>query len=422
MNRLRIPLPTAARVVTPIVVLTLFACDSEGDVVDPDQLDAASDTISDVGTRGTDAPIDTSTDVPDDVEVDVPGPGFSEEAFTFSAEFGAGDGQVCLDLDTRAEVECAEEANTWDVMFEVSGRIYAIWTNGGVHGHGAGAAFGVMDPDFAATIRSASDIPGWFTDSTGGVILDQPWQTYNVHGTHDVTANYRVYAADTGAAAYKFQIRSYYGAAGETARLQLRYAAMDGTDLVNIEVNASAGGFGAPPDNPANRFAYLDLDTGTLLDISDEEASTNTEWDLGFKRFTVIANGGSSGPGTVETAFAAEIDGLYDDNGLADADAFSAVTDAEIDAVFESVTSTDGLSFTADQAEPWITNDGGPDSWFQFEFGPAGPEFLANADSWWAIRGAEWLTFAKMHVTEVIREGDSRTFIAEFYIQDPADE
>ena len=53
----------------------------------------------------------------------------------------------------------------------------------------------------------------------------------------------------------------------------------------------------------ASSFAYYDLDTDTQLDLDDEAAKTNTEWDLAFYSTSIIVNGGHSGPGTVEASF-----------------------------------------------------------------------------------------------------------------------
>lgn len=322
-----------------------------------------------------------------------------------------------MDFALEAEVDCEANADTWDLMFEVAGRSWSIWTNGGVHGTGHGAAFGPMSPAAASEAYSIADIPGWFADPRGGAFLEYPWYTYSVFGTHDISANYRVFAIDTGTSKYKLQVRSYYGASGASARLQLHYAEIGGAGGHDLEVNASAGGFGATPDNPDNKFVYVDLDQGEVLDIDDDAATTNLAWDIAFKRFNVICNGGVSGPGTVGTALAAELDGMYDADGLPIRAAFEAATEDDADALFDTVTSTAGLTFTQDLGVPFIINDGGDDSWFQFEFGPGGPTFFANPDVWWAVRGPQWQTFAKLHIIEATLASETRTFTAELHIQ-----
>lgn len=45
-------------------------------------------------------------------------------------------------------------------------------------------------------------------------------------------------------------------------------------------------------------WVYVNLLEGDLVDIKD--AATSIEWDLGFQRTAVIANGGVSGPGNAE--------------------------------------------------------------------------------------------------------------------------
>jgi len=68
-----------------------------------------------------------------------------------------------------------------------------------------------------------------------------------------------------------------------------------------VEVDATAGGLGADPDDPDNRWTYFSFDDG-VVELSDEESVTDLGWDLGFKRFDVKSNSGPSGPGGVETA------------------------------------------------------------------------------------------------------------------------
>jgi len=43
---------------------------------------------------------------------------------------------------------------------------------------------------------------------------------------------------------------------------------------------------------------YVDLDTPTVLELTDEQAAASTEWELAFEGLDVFTNSGASGPGT----------------------------------------------------------------------------------------------------------------------------
>ncbi len=343
-------------------------------------------------------------------------PLFSSDPLVYTATVGSAEGRVCYDFDAEEEVDCDGAKATWDLMFEVANRSYNLWTNGGIYGAGDGAAFGPMTPDDAVGTGSSRSIPGWFRDFLGGVFIEYPWYEYNVMGTHDISANSRVYVVDTDTDLYRVQVISYYGAGGASGMVRVRWGLLSGTTYEEVELDATAGGFGAPIDDPKNRFAYLDLDAGVVVEIDDATArNSNTIWDIAFKRYDVILNGGASGPGSVKAAIADAQDALYDSDGNPIKAQFAAMTEqASIDA-FLAVTSADGLAFTSDVANPYITNDGGPNSWFGYEIGGTGPRFFANPDAWWAVRSAEGDSFAKLHVTEV--DSTERAFTVEMFVQ-----
>ncbi len=75
-------------------------------------------------------------------------------------------------------------------------------------------------------------------------------------------------------------------------------------------IDATAGGTSAAADNP---YVYLDLMTGTKLDLTDTAALSSTAWHVAFKRAGIKLNGGDSGPGQVAAAavaaqFLADVD------------------------------------------------------------------------------------------------------------------
>src|SRR5688572_5605592 len=59
-------------------------------------------------------------------------------------------------------------------------------------------------------------------------------------------------------------------------------------------IDARAGGFMNAADNP---YIYIDLRSGTKVEISDLEAFESGDWDIALKRANLRVNGGDSGPG-----------------------------------------------------------------------------------------------------------------------------
>lgn len=64
-------------------------------------------------------------------------------------------------------------------------------------------------------------------------------------------------------------------------------------------IDATAGGLAGSADNP---YVYVDLATGTRVDIDDVAALTSDAWDIALKRSSLRVNSGDSGPGLRELA------------------------------------------------------------------------------------------------------------------------
>jgi hypothetical protein len=73
----------------------------------------------------------------------------------------------------------------------------------------------------------------------------------------------------------------------------------EGTDIMTLRVDASAGGSMAAAMNP---YIYVSLTRGTRIDVTDVTADESADWDLALKRDNIRSNGGDSGPGDVEVA------------------------------------------------------------------------------------------------------------------------
>lgn len=62
-----------------------------------------------------------------------------------------------------------------------------------------------------------------------------------------------------------------------------------------IYVDGSAGGTQNASRNPA---VYINLESGSRIDVTDKSALESTEWDLSLKRTIIYTNSGDGGPGT----------------------------------------------------------------------------------------------------------------------------
>lgn len=182
----------------------------------------------------------------------------------------------------------------------------------------------------------------------------------------------------------------------------------------SLTVDASAGGF--PPD-PAIGFTYVDLDSGTVLPLSDDEAAQSTDWDIALRRTQIKLNGGVSGPGSVKAAIARTPDGFYDANGNPNVAYFQDPNInpdsmlGELDAV--SRADTESLTYVQDRYIPYISNDGGENSWFLYDF--ATHRLSANSDLWWILRSGSSDSFAKMNV--VALDQAARQITVDFFVQ-----
>jgi len=175
----------------------------------------------------------------------------------------------------------------------------------------------------------------------------------------------------------------------------------DPTNLTTLGVDATAGGFGTAPDDPANRWAYLDLDTGQVLDIDDAAADTDTDWEIAFRRVAVRLNGGASGPGSVRGGIAdAQLD-FYDENDEPLVASFVAASaEAELAAIERSV-DTATIEYLDERENPGITGDGVDTAASWWIYDPAARTITANPSVNYVIRGANGDSFAKLRVTDI---------------------
>jgi len=130
-------------------------------------------------------------------------------------------GRVYFDLVNGA----VSSASDWDLALEG----YDIRVNGGASGGGQAGAVVATEAFDDITNAAAPPANVFKGDSYGGVFKAKPWYRYNLTGDdHQIWPTFNVYFLKRGDTVYKVQLTSYYGPAGETRRITLRYAKLDG--------------------------------------------------------------------------------------------------------------------------------------------------------------------------------------------------
>lgn len=186
-------------------------------------------------------------------------------------------------------------------------------------------------------------------------------------------------------------------------------------DVKTMLVDASAGGFGAADDDPANRWSYLNLATGELLALTDQQAESSKDWHMAFKRVGIRINGGSSGPGEVTAAVIDDQAEFYSEQGEPVSSVFEqASAQSELAALEQSV-DTSQLPFESDRYVASINGNGQDTSASWWLYDRVNHSVNANPDVWSVVRGSSGESFAKLHVTD-IQQADRQISI-EMWIQ-----
>jgi hypothetical protein len=229
-----------------------------------------------------------------------------------------------LDLETGLAVtpDDPHADRTWDLAF----RRFVILSNGGASGSGGGLVARLEGTSFEAVTRAPED--GWIEDAPDGPFDrddandsafangTNDWYDYEL-ATHTVTPRSDVvYVVRTPSRNhFKVQITGYYDAAGSPGFLRFVWAPVDPPASVMITdagalpdagprpdaYTYDAGGPVVPPGavtldaSSRTDFVYLDIDTRAVVAVTDP--TTDTTWDLAFRRTLIRTNSGTSGPG-----------------------------------------------------------------------------------------------------------------------------
>jgi hypothetical protein len=195
----------------------------------------------------------------------------------------------------------------WDLRLDG----WNLFLNGGESGPGlaGGIDMELLDLNLRFEEMRRRNQVIWFVffDSYACALSD--WWWYALDGTHTLFSNYHPYVVRTAAGDFLVQMLDYYAVVDNVAVAgwpRFRWARVpedpqDPLAPVIDQIDATAGGLGAGPDDPTNRWTYFSFADG-VLDLSDEESLASSAWDLGFKRFNIKSNSGPSGPAGVVTA------------------------------------------------------------------------------------------------------------------------
>lgn len=114
-------------------------------------------------------------------------------------------------------------ATDWDILFDG----WTLRLNGGVSGTGKVVA-AVADEPFDVLTTAVTASQAYRSDTYAGVFATAPWYRYNLAGDHGISPTFDVYLLKRGSRLYKLQITSYYGPAGESRQVGIRYALIAG--------------------------------------------------------------------------------------------------------------------------------------------------------------------------------------------------
>lgn len=142
-------------------------------------------------------------------------------------------------------------------------------------------------------------------------------------------------------------------------------------------------------------FVYYDLDTESVVTLTEEEAETNQDWDIAFQRTKVYLNRFADTP--VGLYFTENTDEFYDDTGAPVVDRFvNATAETELEAFTSmAITLPEDSEFQTDAGDPAI------DDWYIYDFmthtvtPDAETYFMVEADA----------GYAKFHVTNLVQSG-----------------
>lgn len=143
-----------------------------------------------------------------------------------------------------------------------------------------------------------------------------------------------------------------------------------------------------------DKTTYLNLDTGKVVELTEEQAKTSNAWHLAFKRDSIQMNSGAIGGGNVKGAVLNPQDQFYDANGEPKITLLKQAADNK----------SEEAAVYADYAEPdtWyggeVTNRFG-DKWYTYD--RTTHSVVEDSSVGWLVRSAEGNSYARMRVEQL---------------------
>lgn len=187
-----------------------------------------------------------------------------------------------------------------------------------------------------------------------------------------------------------------------TFELTVSDGELTSTDSVVVTVNNVAPTQGAligplaTGTSSAPVYAYLDLETGTKLELTEAEAATNADWDVAFRRTSIFLNTHSD---NTVTAYSMGHNADWYNEGSPIADNFvNADADAELPdylAVTTANIPTEDGSFIADVTENIISG------WYNYNF--MDHSVTAKPESYFIVSSDD--SYTKFNVASLVQDG-----------------
>lgn len=263
-------------------------------------------------------------------------------------------------------------------------------------------------------------------DGKGGLFNNVKWYYYSLIN-HVVWGLYDVYMIKTPTEQYRVQIVDYYGGAlEESGQFVVRVQWAGGDEVVAMEAKGCGNVYTNPDftacmaDPERNVFTYLDLDTRTVLKMTDADALKDASWDLAFKGTDAKLNSGLSGPSTTVGAVLHRFPFFFENGTPSD----SAVTQPELQAKAKA----DFLRVPLPEVIHYFLPDGidrviHENYWYTEA---ANGLRTAQDQTWWIVQSHDGRAFAKLRVaslTDVKESAEEMGFTTqlklEWFVQEP---
>lgn len=193
-------------------------------------------------------------------------------------------------------------------------------------------------------------------------------------------------------------------------------------NATKVVIDASAGGVSASLDSPSNKYTYFNFKTGKVVELADSEAKNSMEWDIAFKRTSIILNSGVSGPGSISGYCMLNNSEAYDDLSVPNLEWFeesdSELELKELDNLLQSNVPEEA-SFEKDAIKRAILGDGTSESWWLYD--STTHIVSANDQKSWVIKSSSGDTFAKINIVSLTKTETSRDISIDFYLQNNTD-